>query len=520
MNSTEIFYAWKHQSGGLTDETQGKIMHTLMQIRPHLSMVYTWDDIGMSNLMADAWGDTIRFSPQNECWYIWEDNRWVRQSKQGAVHDRLATLLTLLLFYCKEQTWLVVHDDSISNDDKKERLTTIKKYEKYVCSLRRYNAMENVVKEFKTSCIMDLSEMDTNPWLLNTSYLAYDLRSGSVVEDISPYNVTKCTLTYMPTKGLDPICGRWYTFIDEIMSHDRQKAAFLQRALGYSLLGVNKEECMFIAYGSRSRNGKGTLFRSLERALGEDYIKASAPDLILERRNGTSTDFNAPQPALASLVGVRIVAMSESDRGQRLHAGAMKAMTGRDTLTVRGLYEKPFRFSPEFTLWLNTNYLPAITDETVFLSNRVWVIEFNEHFDEDTRDTDLKELFAEPSNRPTILKWLVDGAIDYCQNGLRPPDCVRAATVNYRRLHDRIGSFIEDCCETGKGNKELRPKLYHAYRSWCSREEYRFAPVGSTTFYEEMAVRGYGVIKTHGEYYIQDIALKDELWRNCPSIQL
>lgn len=509
MSDSEIFYSWLHRQGGLTDETQGEIMHKLMELRPHISMVYTWDDIGMSNLIYDTWGDTMRFSPRNESWYLWEENQWVKQPIGNAIHDRLATLLTLLLFYCKEQAWLVDNDEEIKQDEKEDMLDSIKAYEKYIKSIRKYHEMENIIKELKTSCIMNLSEMDTNPYLLNTTHLAYDLRTGRVIDDITPYNVTKCALTYMPTEGLDPICDRWYSFIDEIMSHDKEKAKFLQRALGYSLLGVNKEECMFIAYGSRSRNGKGTLFRTLEKVLGEDYLKASAPDLILERRNGGSTDFNAPQPALASLVGVRMVNMSESDRGQRLHAGAMKAMTGRDTLAVRGLYESTFRFSPEFTLWLNTNYLPAITDDTVFLSNRIWVIEFNEHYDEDNRDTDLKELFSDPDNLPTILKWLMDGAVDYCRNGLNPPEVVRKATANYRRLHDRIGSFIEDCCETGVGKRELRSNMYRAYRNWCNREDNRFTPIGSSTFYEELAVRGYGAMKTNGEYYILDLTLKE-----------
>lgn len=493
----------------INDEKQSDVMYRLMELRPHKSMDYTWDDIGTSNLMMDAWGDTMRFSPQNRSWYLWNGNQWVRQELANAVHDRLATLLTLLLYYCKEQYWLIEHDEGMSKDDKAAECDVLKSYEKYIRSIRKYHAMEAINKELMTSCVMNLREMDTNPYILNTKYLAYDLRTGESIEDMSEYNVTKRANTYVLDFLTKP-CERWVQFIDEIMSHDKEKAAFLQRALGYSLLGVNREECMFIAYGSKSRNGKGTLFNAVEKALGEDYIRASAPDLILEKRGGGSTDFNAPQPALSSLVGCRIVCMSESDRGQRLHAGAMKAMTGRDTLTVRGLYEAPFRFSPEFTLWLNTNYLPAITDDTVFLSNRIWVIEFNEHFDEDTRDMNLKELFTSDENRPTVLKWLLDGAIDYARQGLNPPDCVRKATANYRRLHDRIGSFIEDCCEERQGEKAKRSDVYRVYRQWCNREDNRFSPIGSSIFYEELAVRGHGANKTGGEYMIQDLMIKKE----------
>lgn len=518
MSDTTV-YQFHFKDGGIPDEEASKVMFKLMQIRPHHDILtYSWDDLGMVYLMEDAWGDTMRYSPQNQLWYLWGNNQWIKQDITGnTVHGRVTTLLNLLILYCKEQKWLIEHNEELKDDQKSDQLSYLETYEKFVKKYRNHSAIENIIKELKTECTMNLAEMDTNPYILNTTFAPVDLRTGEYVSDISDYNITKCANTY-PLDDFTPECSRWFSFIDEIMSHDQEKAKFLQRALGYSLLGVNKEECMFIAYGSKSRNGKGTLFRTIEKVLGEDYIRASAPDLILEKRNGATTDFNSPQPALATLVGSRIVSMSESDRGQRLHSGAMKAMTGRDTLSVRGLYESTFRFSPEFTLWLNTNYLPAVTDDTVFLSNRVWVITFDEHFDENNRDTDLKELFSDPQNQPTILSWLIQGAVDYFREGLNPPECVREATLAYRNMHDRIGMFIDDCCAVSDSEKELRQNMYRAYRNWCGREENRFTPIGSTTFYEELQVRGYSVRKSNGEYYICGLRLQDV--KTAPRIKL
>ena len=508
MNDTN--YQFHFQQGGIADEQASEVMYRLMNIKPHKDILtYSWDDLGMVNLMEDAWGDTMRFSPQNQLWYLWDHNQWVKQDGVGnVIHGRFTTLLNLLILYCKEQKWLVEHNDELNEDQKKDQIGYIEAFEKFTKKYRTHSAIESVLKELKTECIMNLSEMDTNPYILNTTFAPVDLRTGEIVEDISEYNITKRAMTY-PLDELTPECTRWFEFIDQIMSHDKEKAAFLQRALGYSLLGVNKEECMFIAYGNKSRNGKGTLFSAIEKVLGEDYYRASVPDLILERKNGGYTDFNSPQPALATLVGSRIVSMAESNRGQRLHSGSMKAMTGRDTLSVRGLYESTFRFIPEFTLWLNTNYLPAVTDETVFKSDRIWVITFDEHFDEDSRDTSLKEVFTNPQNQPTILSWLIEGARMYFREGLNPPEVVRQATANYQRLHDRIGAFIEDCCEVKTQAKTKRSDMYRAYRNWCNREENKFTPIGSTTFYEELEVRGYGTLKSHGDYVITDLELKE-----------
>lgn len=128
-------------------------------------------------------------------------------------------------------------------------------------------------------------------------------------------------------------CKRWAQFIDEIMGGDQEKAAFLQRALGYSILGVNREECMFIAYGSKTRNGKGTLFSTIATVLGGDYADSASPDLICEGRNGKSTDFNAGTACLSQAGGYAgLVTMSESAKGVRLDAASMKTITGRDAL--------------------------------------------------------------------------------------------------------------------------------------------------------------------------------------------
>ena len=202
-----------------------------------------------------------------------------------------------------------------------------------------------------------------------------------------------------------------------------------------------------------------------------------------------------------------LVTMSESPKDVRLDAAAMKAMTGRDSLVTRGLYEASFTFTPQFTLWLQTNHLPAVTDDTVFMSDRIWVIEFNEQFDENKRDKGLKELFSDPDNKPTILKWLFDGCMDYMKNGLNPPECVREATRNYRKMHDRIGNFISEMCVVGGEEKVLRGELFSAYSRWCMKSDNRYKPVGSTTFYNEIAMRGYPVRKT-SDWYVCGLSIK------------
>lgn len=485
----------------IEDEQMSEIMYQLMSIKPHTSMIYSWDDIGTATLMSNLYSDRIRYCPQNDYWYVW-DKCWVKQAENGAISDMLQTLLNLLVLYCMEISSQIGEDDVNAKEQ-------IDKYRKYISSIRKFTPMRNIMEVLKTMVRMSLKDMDSNPYLLNTPTLAYDLRTGKTISDIKQFNVTKKTTCSLPNAFTKP-CKRWNKFIEEITGGNKEKALFLQRALGYSLLGVNREECMFIAYGAKTRNGKGTLFSTINTVLGEDYADSAQPDLICENKSGRTTDFNAPQPGLAKLVGTRLVRMSESSKDVRLDAASMKAMTGRDTLVARGLFQNPFSFVPQFTMWLETNHLPAVTDDTVFTSNRIWVIEFNEQFTEKKQDKNLKELFAAPENRPTILKWLIDGCADYIKNGLNPPECIIEATNNYRKLHDRIGNFLEERCTVGDDKKIIRGTLYSSYSQWCMQPDNRYKPMGSTTFYNEIATRGYPIKRRNDGTYILGLDLKGE----------
>lgn len=484
----------------IEDEVLSSIMERLIALRVHQNHDYTWDDIGTATLMSDIYRDILRYCPQNGKWYIWEDC-WRKEGDDGIVMDKLQTLLNMLAIYQREM---------MNRAEWKEEKGLLESYDGYIHSIRKYRAMRNIIETLKTvlDLRMSLWKMDTNPYLLNTACGAYDLKTGHRINDIRSFNVTKRTTCGLPDFTTVE-CSRWYQFVSEIMSGDKEKIDFLQRALGYSILGVNREECMFVAYGSKTRNGKGTLFSTIATVLGSDYVGAVSPDLICEGKNGKSTDFNAPQPALTKLVGTRLVTMSESSKDVRLDAASMKTITGRDTLTTRDLYESSFDFVPQFTLWLNTNHLPAVTDDTVFSSNRIWVIEFNEHFDEHSQDKDLKEIFARPENRPTILKWLFDGCRAYLQNGLNVPDCVRDATANYRKLHDRIGAFLDERCDRSDVKSHvLRGELYAAYRQWCCKAENKYNPMSSTNFYNEVMARGCPIGRRSDGWFVMGVKLK------------
>lgn len=479
----------------LTNEEDVKIFELLLEQTPHCNVNYLWNDIGLGNLFAECFYGTHRFCVDNQKWYIYNRGIWKVDKGDIQAQGNMQRLLQLLHLYCSE----VTADEEM-----------IKNYKTYISKSSSDTILRRALNASKNSLVINLTDFDSDPYLLNCRNGVYDMKTQkfrfATPED---YFTLSVTCDY-PTGINVRKCDRWYSFVDEIMEGDKEKAAFLQRALGYSLLGVNREECMFLAYG-RTRSGKGTLFNTIAKVLGmgtdNGYGGSINSSLVCESKF-KDRDYNAPEPMLADTVGIRYLTLSETKKGALLDVNAIKSLTGRDPRKTRQLHCPAFTFTPQFTMWLSTNFLPKVNDDTLFKSDRLWVIEFNKHFDGDDRDFSLKEIFEDKDNQAVILKWLLDGYRMYREQGLNPPQCVRDATAKYARLNDRILCFKEDCLEDAPGEKVSRGLMYSKYKEWCEDEERNYNPLGTTSFYNEME-RFYKQGRASTGRYFVDVKLKD-----------
>ena len=490
----EIAYVLK--SGMMmTNEEDINILETLLDQRVHSNVNYLWNDIGLGNLFAECFSGTHRFCVDNQKWYIYNRGIWTVDKGDIQAQGNMQRLLQLLHLYCDEA-------------DADEEI--LKNYKSYISKSSSDTILRRALNASKNNLVINLTDFDSDPYLLNCRNGVYDLRNQkfrfATPED---YFTLSVTCDY-PTGINVRKCDRWYKFVDEIMDGDKEKSAFLQRALGYSLLGINREECMFLAYG-RTRSGKGTLFNTIAKVLGmgtdNGYGGSVNSSLVCESKF-KDRDYNAPEPMLADTVGLRYITLSETKKGALLDVNAIKSLTGRDPRKTRQLHCPAFTFTPQFTMWLSTNFLPKVNDDTLFKSDRLWVIEFNKHFEEDNRDFSLKEIFENRDNQAVILKWLLDGYRMYVEQGLNPPTCVREATARYARLNDRILCFKEDCLEDAPGEKVSRGLLYSKYKEWCEDEERNFNALGTTSFYTEME-RFYKQGRSSTGRYFVGVKLKD-----------
>jgi P4 family phage/plasmid primase-like protien len=114
---------------------------------------------------------------------------------------------------------------------------------------------------------------------------------------------------------------------------------FLQRAAGYSMVGLLRDHVLLVLYGTGA-NGKSTFLGALQDVFGQDYSMKSAPDLLMAKRN------EAHPTERADLFGKRLVVGIETEDGRRLSESIVKELTGGDRIRGRRMREDFWEFPP------------------------------------------------------------------------------------------------------------------------------------------------------------------------------
>ena len=82
---------------------------------------------------------------------------------------------------------------------------------------------------------------------------------------------------------------------------------YFQKAVGYSLLGDNREQVMFICHG-KGANGKSLLLETIREVFGSYGQSVPVSALMAGKANG-----GAANPEIARLRGVRFALASETE---------------------------------------------------------------------------------------------------------------------------------------------------------------------------------------------------------------
>lgn len=423
----------------------GGLQEKLEELKPNTNPRYPWTDIGNGNLFADCYKDICRYCPQRKEWMVFNGSVWVEDTG-GLSAMRL----------CKKLAdELAIYTIRIS-DENEERTRYLKFIQKW--QIRRNR--ETVLKDARDLYPVRNEEFDRNPNLLNCENGTINLETL----DFYPHRAEDM-LTMKTKAAYDPDAKStlWADTVSAIMLGNADNIQFLQRALGYSLLGENERERFFMCYGPTTRNGKGTVLNTITAMLG-DYAIASAPEMIAQKTANFGS--HGPTPDIARLAGKRFVSIGELPENMALNSALVKDLSGRTVISARIPYQKdPFDFTTDCRLWIATNYLPTVTDLAIFDSDRAMVIPFDRHFSEEERDVTLKSRLLDELSG--ILNWCLQGLELYREYGLTMPQGVRAATNDYRLENDKAGKFVYEYLEIDEDSELDAHEVYNRYVEWC-----------------------------------------------------
>ena len=391
---------------------------------------YETSDKGFGRLFADVFKDKHRYNPSRKDFMRYDGKRWIDDIEGLSARASAKVLSDALVRYAVN-------------------VDTEGKYLKAVAALCNIRNRNNMLQDSKDVYFFSNEQLDVNDYLLNVQNGTLDLSGNEpVFLSHSPDMLLSkiCNAEYDPAAD----CREWKKFLLEIMQDDKEKISYLQKIAGLSLTGNTEQETCFILYGSTTRNGKSTFCETLIHLLG-DYAVTMKPESLAVRQN---LDSRQASGDIARLAGCRFCNASEPPKRMLFDTALLKSLLGRDSITARHLYQRETTFIPKFKLVVNTNFLPTITDDTVFSSGRINVISFDRHFEPQEQDKDLKNRLRDKQELSGILNWCIEGLQLYRKEGLKPPAAVQTATDIYRTDSDKVGNFINEClAKTGRNSK-------------------------------------------------------------------
>jgi len=394
-------------------------------------------DVGNAGRLVEAHGADLRHVSAWSSWLAWDGARWKRDDT-GTVVERAKAVARAVL------TEAALED----NDDHRKALV---KWARQSENAARIHAMIGLA-ESDPQVATRPDELDRDAWLLTVPNGTIDLCSGTLLPHRRDHRITKLAgVAYDPQAR----CPTWDRFLERVLP-DPAVRAFVRRAVGYALTGSVREQCLFFLYGLGA-NGKSTLVATVMAMLG-DYARQADPKLLMEQKH------DSHPTNVADLQGARFVATIEAGSGGRLDETLVKQLTGGDRVKARFMRQDFFEFDPTHKLFLAANHKPVIRGNDHAIWRRVHLIPFTVTIADSDKDDRLPEKLA--GELSGILRWAVEGCLEWQAGGLQVPGGVAEATDAYRVEEDLLGDFLDQCCVQEPDAEVAATDLYRAYQRW------------------------------------------------------
>lgn len=402
---------------------------TLIQIDPRKPLpkpdLVTEDSAALQ--FADEYRNRLRYCHDTGSWFEWSGSIWTR-NRVGLAFEWARALVRNL------------------------SATTSDKVKANVGKSTFAIGVERYCRSDPTFAVT-MEAWDGDAFLIGTPAGTVDLKTGRLRRADPPEGITKQTAVG-PADKAD--CPLWLSFLDEATGSDQELIRFLQQWCGYSLTADTREHALIFVYGGGG-NGKSVFLNTVTGILNDYAITAAMETFTASKGDKHPTD-------LAMLRGARLVTASETEEGKAWAESRIKQMTGGDPISARFMRQDFFTFKPAFKLTIIGNHKPVLKNIDDAAKRRFNIVPFTKVPAKPDRELEDK-LKAE---WPGILRWMIEGCLDWQANGLVRPASVTEATASYFSDQDIFSQWLDDECEVEPGNPHKWETTSVLYASWSA----------------------------------------------------
>lgn len=399
-------------------------------------------DLGNSLRFARLFRDRVRYAADIDRWYVWDDRRWAP--------DRTNRVLDLTKHVVDDvrRTALEAQGDART------------RWSNWARDSEMLNRRRAIVAGAQSEPgLVVLSDVfDRDPDLLVVRNGTIDLRTGELrSSDPDDLNSHLAEVDWDP----DADASRWRGHVELLTAGSVELAAYLARAVGYSLTGDVGARSFFFLEGDGS-NGKNAFVEPIIQLMGS-YAQTTSTALL------TGDDQQHPT-IMADLLGSRLVFIDETRQGRKLNVERIKALTGSKKVKGRFMRKDFFEFDAQFKLWIAGNGRPTVDDPSDGVWARLHRVVCHGKVDPARRVLRFGDVLYE-EEASGILNWALAGLLDWRRRGLDVPASVAADVQEYRDEEDYDGQFVDEWLDvTGNpADRLVVDDVYTVYQHWAQR---------------------------------------------------
>ncbi len=443
-------------------------------------------DLANARRFARAFGDDLRYCADWDRWLVWRGHRWHEDDAKHSHARNLAQTMT--------EAMLQDPDPEVRRQGERSQSSG-----RLAAILREAQAFPGIV--------VRAAELDAHDELLGVGNGVLDLATGTLVDDPRAYLMTKGVAVDWDPEAECPV---FEEFLLAIAKRRPKLVDLLLRALGCSLGGSVKEQKFFLLFGPRGRNGKTTLFETMQMLMGDGLCGGINKRLL---RNAAS---DSARFATSALEGRRFVFANETSAAGSIDAEFIKDFVGSRTMKAERKGKDERQFANRSKLWYGVNAFPAVAWDNSY-ANRVVAIPLEQSFYDRTdpeweegdlpQDKNLQEKIG--GELPGVLRLLVEGYGLWKRNGLALPPEVLSLVAAYRAENDSLALWMDERCEVGGSFRVRTDQAYRDYADFVKESRVRGAHRTKKAFKADLLRRrGFREIEPKGFHWLTGLAMK------------